>query len=352
MHRSAACQELIADSVMAEAEFEEPNLFTLHATDNPLYAPVNPARPTDAVPEADSEPLSPQMPAIDEHPDLILVHGGEGTPNEPAPEKAPNTAAILQEGWPWVDETAEAVDILLEGVDFSDVCPSPSVVPHHHNEQAAPAPGDSLFPHDDHSATQDIIQCHPAAGGNTMNDTGTDNHRSTPATPEPLSENAPKPSIVTHAAGDHDLGEMARLGDEPTLGEPVISDVDMAALRDAIDDRQATTSASSLFPDTAPDKHADSSTSARDAKMRPMPTLPAPGSIAKLGEQKIGTAPKRIGSGRLVPARLTWKPGDPFAGTVERYAKRRFRWEVMLTSASITAASGMGCAWLLRAIFA
>ncbi len=62
-------------------------------------------------------------------------------------------------------------------------------------------------------------------------------------------------------------------------------------------------------------------------------------------------APRRIGSGELVPARLTWRPGDPFAGS-ESANRRRFRWDVMLTSACITAGCGLACIWLLRTILA
>jgi len=83
---------------------------------------------------------------------------------------------------------------------------------------------------------------------------------------------------------------------------------------------------------------------------KPMPELPPRGNIARLGVQKPGVIPKRIGSGRLVPARLTWKPGDLFADS-KKTKGSLFRWEVMLTSACITAACGMGCIWLLRTIF-
>jgi hypothetical protein len=62
-------------------------------------------------------------------------------------------------------------------------------------------------------------------------------------------------------------------------------------------------------------------------------------------------APKRIGSGCLVPARLTWKPRDPFAAG-GRSGMERFRWELMLTSACITAVCGLGCVWLLRTLLA
>jgi hypothetical protein len=84
---------------------------------------------------------------------------------------------------------------------------------------------------------------------------------------------------------------------------------------------------------------------------KPMPSLPPPGEISRLGVSKPGLAPRRIGSGRLVPTRLTWKPGDPFADAPRR-ARRRFRWEMMLTSACITAACGLCCVWLLRTLLA
>lgn len=84
---------------------------------------------------------------------------------------------------------------------------------------------------------------------------------------------------------------------------------------------------------------------------KPMPPLPSLDGIVSQGVRKPGVAPRRIGSGRLVPARLTWKPGDPFAGRAER-AGKPFRWELMLTAACITSASGLGCIWLLRTILA
>lgn len=73
--------------------------------------------------------------------------------------------------------------------------------------------------------------------------------------------------------------------------------------------------------------------------------------LARQGVRQRGMTPKRIGSGRLVPARLTWKPGDPF-GDGDRRSVGPFRWDVMLTSASITAAAGLICIWLLRTLLA
>lgn len=60
--------------------------------------------------------------------------------------------------------------------------------------------------------------------------------------------------------------------------------------------------------------------------------------------------PPAIGSGKLVPARLTWKPGDPFAASAA--VRRRFRWDLMLTTACITALCGLTAMWLLRAVLA
>lgn len=82
-----------------------------------------------------------------------------------------------------------------------------------------------------------------------------------------------------------------------------------------------------------------------------VPDLPPRGEISRIGTRKQAAAPKQIGHGRLVPSRLTWKPGDPFGQDRERPAVR-FRWEVMLTSACITAACGLVCVWLLHTLFA
>ncbi len=84
---------------------------------------------------------------------------------------------------------------------------------------------------------------------------------------------------------------------------------------------------------------------------RPMPPLPARGQIAQLGTARCSLAPRKIGRGRLVPVRLSWKPGDPFA-TPPKRKQRQFRWEVMLTSACITAACGLVCVWLLKTLLA
>lgn len=62
-----------------------------------------------------------------------------------------------------------------------------------------------------------------------------------------------------------------------------------------------------------------------------------------------GPIRQRIGSGKLAPTKLNWKPGDPFGCSDDA---RRFRWEVMLTTACVTAMCGLTCIWLLRTILA
>ncbi len=79
-------------------------------------------------------------------------------------------------------------------------------------------------------------------------------------------------------------------------------------------------------------------------------TMPEAVEAASAYALRTVNTPKRIGSGQLVPARLTWRPGDPFGG--DSAGKPRFRWEVMLTSACVTAACGLGCIWLLRNLLA
>jgi len=76
---------------------------------------------------------------------------------------------------------------------------------------------------------------------------------------------------------------------------------------------------------------------------RPIPTKTSP--------LRPGKTPDRIGQGKLVSARLTWKPGDPFGDGKPRPVEQ-FSWESMLTSACITAACGLFCVWLLRSLLA
>lgn len=123
-----------------------------------------------------------------------------------------------------------------------------------------------------------------------------------------------------------------------------------AAVEDAIEGREPIKKVELRI--AAPDESEEDDAAQDEAVQEEMaaavaPQLPPPGEIARLGVRGSTRAPKRIGSGRLVPARLTWKPGDPFA-TPTAPKRAPFRWELMLTSACITAVCGLGCVWLLR----
>jgi hypothetical protein len=113
------------------------------------------------------------------------------------------------------------------------------------------------------------------------------------------------------------------------------------------------------------------------APRRPMPPLPPRGQIARLAspdsvkaslqspsdvepspaiaavatKTRTITTPRKIGSGRLIQARLTWKPGDPFNSDTPASRKNRFRWELMLSTACGTAVFGIGSFWLIHRIF-
>lgn len=61
--------------------------------------------------------------------------------------------------------------------------------------------------------------------------------------------------------------------------------------------------------------------------------------------------PRKIGHGKLVNNRLSWKPGDPF-GQSAIATTHPFAWERMMKSAALTAVSGLVFVWLLKALFA
>ena len=90
-----------------------------------------------------------------------------------------------------------------------------------------------------------------------------------------------------------------------------------------------------------------------EAGMEPASASPVASESVSIPNEAMGLTkapPERIGSGKLAPAKLNWKPGDPF-GCIEEDAVR-FRWELMLTTACVTAVCGLGCIWLLRTILA
>jgi hypothetical protein len=141
-------------------------------------------------------------------------------------------------------------------------------------------------------------------------------------------------SPQTSSSGKHDRGV-----DEVGCG--AIAAAGLGSTEQAEHGATSQAASESAFPGTMPTISGSRRTNL------PIPLSPLPRPTA----HNPTPAPKRIGSGRLVPARLTWKPRDPFAaeGTTKT---ERFRWEVMLTSACITAVCGLACVWLLRTLLA
>jgi len=81
------------------------------------------------------------------------------------------------------------------------------------------------------------------------------------------------------------------------------------------------------------------------ARVTPSPSVPA-------SPRKSPDTPKRIGDGKLVQSRLTWKPGDPFADPARSAGMPgRFRWELMLSTACGTAVFGLAFFWIMRMVF-
>lgn len=102
-----------------------------------------------------------------------------------------------------------------------------------------------------------------------------------------------------------------------------------------------------------PDERADPAIDAKTPTGRPMPPLPRPGEILAIanGSAQMAT-PARIGRGRLVASRLTWKPGDPFADGKPAEGRPRFKWWLMLACAGGTVVVGMGTIWVINRFLA
>ena len=74
---------------------------------------------------------------------------------------------------------------------------------------------------------------------------------------------------------------------------------------------------------------------------------PNDAAVAVASREKRNRPPKRIGNGKLMAARVQWRPGDPF-GQATRAPARGFAWNRMVRSACVTAASGLILVWLLH----
>ncbi|HVP10368.1 MAG TPA: hypothetical protein VMV94_04175 [Phycisphaerae bacterium] len=141
------------------------------------------------------------------------------------------------------------------------------------------------------------------------------------------------------------LRESVDFIDEPVIVEPVVEETTTA------DDKVAVADTPVVDAPVVEPPVVDSPAPPRLVVEPSSPPSPPALMHDRCASQKQGAAPKRIGSGRLVPARLTWKPRDPFACS-SKPKHQRFRWEVMLTAACITAVCGLGCVWILRTLLA
>ncbi len=143
-----------------------------------------------------------------------------------------------------------------------------------------------------------------------------------PVKVRPAPADEPEPATPSFAGGGE--GHSLRL---------VLDQAEADAARDTLRDEE--------FPESCEARSGSSD--------EPVFDLPAREKSAASDGCRKGAAPKRIGRGTLVRARLTWKPGDPF-GDSEEQSGSVFRWELMLASACVTAACGLFCVWLLHSI--
>jgi len=120
--------------------------------------------------------------------------------------------------------------------------------------------------------------------------------------------------------------------------------IDMPAMRTAPNAAAAVGSASIATPSIASSAASISNMVASVAAVSAPTQAPS--------TRKLPETPKRIGGGKLVQTRLTWKPGNPFAdATRTDGVPGRFRWELMLSTACGTAVFGLAFFWIMRMVF-
>ncbi len=224
-------------------------------------------------------------------------------------------------------ESRDADDLDLVPVEANDADPSDMIKTH---RPASSPIADYVSSSFDHSEAEDIILCQPPAAHLAMLSIRLPARvarRSIPSFNKPAAD----------CAADQAFRPLIPLGKPGENGDLI----EVAAL-----DGQATTASSS---ETEPASDGAVITAATRSAMQ-MPELPPRGEIARLGVRRPGAAPRRIGSGALVPAKLTWMPKDPFGNGIRKQPTSRFRWELMLTAACITAGIGLACVWLFGLI--
>lgn len=218
-----------------------------------------------------------------------------------------------------------AVEEALQWVEKAEEPPKLSLVQVDDEEGSS----DRLFDvplGDDASSVEDLVLLQGESEG-----LGADSEVATSAVETPDREDSPEAEVFP--VGDQSATE------DLILSEPPEAQAQMLQL--SFDSDILHTESPAEATDDTPEE--PPTTSAPILPFRPVPT--------KTNSPSPRKTPDRIGQGKLVAARLTWKPGDPFGDGRTRPVVR-FSWESMLTSACITAACGLLCVWLLHSILA
>lgn len=229
------------------------------------------------------------------------------------PSAAPSSADDAEDTWPWNTDLFASKPSISDLEDDAPLDPEASATETAQTARRAEA-APPAHTEDDHSAIEDVLL-------------------SMPLVQTPIQETLDAFARADEAAAESALEPVAIELSPPADAEPAAYEISentqpVTAVVIAASEKNSTPTAESS--EVAAGSAAEAATA---GSVRPPHT------------------PKRIGSGQLVPARLTWKPGDPF-GDSDGRGRRRFRWDVMLTSAGITAACGMFCIWVLRTLLA
>lgn len=263
-------------------------------------------------------------------PRLSLVHGDDEieedaglidlAPAEPTPTEADDVA----DNWPWLADTeADDEAPLLKALDaqFDADMASPTAC------GALPTSGDiSRRPMPSLPPKGEIAAVAQRVGTQFAGDMRTSRTPDVPALltsmPKTLIPSAPIKTTMDRPVATPPAAVIAA----PSISTPIAS-IAIPTISDAIP---------ALMPEI-PAARVTISPSASSAPSAP---------------RKSPETPKRIGDGKLVQSRLTWKPGDPFAdGAKSPGMPSRFRWELMLSTACGTAVFGLAFFWIMRMVF-
>lgn len=267
-------------------------------------------------------------------PRLSLVHGDDDADDdvgliELAPVEATAEAADdAADTWPWLGEVDAAKD-----------------------EDHAERSSESLEGH----YASDLISS-PTACGARPTSSDVAQRRPMPTLPRPGEIAAVAQKVGAQFAGD---ARIQRTPEIPALITSAPRTMTASTPTRTITDRAPAAMIESPAPAPAPSVAA--SASIASASILPPPAT-IPNIVASISEaaaahaaksaRKAHETPKRIGGGKLIQPRLTWKPGDPFADPNRTDGMPgRFRWELMLSTACGTAVFGLAFFWIMRMVF-